>query len=59
MKSDEYSPICAMCNRRVTKLVPLYDNDQLHEKQKACVDCKRKIRKNQPIEKFKRVDENE
>ena len=56
MPSDEKRTICKMCNKVVIKLVPLYDHDQKHEKTMCCVFCKRKIKKNQPIEKFKRSD---
>lgn len=51
--NDEKRIICSMCNRVCIKLVPLYDDDQKHEKQQCCVDCKRKIRKGLPIKKFK------
>ena len=51
--SDDKRIICPMCNRVCIKLVPLYDNDQKHEKQQCCVGCKRNIRQRKEIKKFK------
>ena len=54
---DKDRLMCNMCNKVVTQLVPLYDNDQKHEKTMCCVFCKRAIRNNKPIKKFKRDPE--
>jgi len=48
---------CPMCNRIPPKLVPMYDNDQAHKNTKCCQDCKRKVKKGLPIEKFKRMED--
>lgn len=49
----EEGPICEKCNRRVIKLVALYDNGQ---GPKMCQDCKRCIRNQIPIVRFNRQD---
>jgi len=55
MKStDEIRIICPMCNMTVGELVPIYDHDQKHESTLACKRCKKKIKTNVVIEKFKR-----
>lgn len=50
-------PVCPMCNKVAIQLVPMQDSDQAHTGQMACVTCKRKIRANLPIIKFKRGDD--
>ena len=51
---DDQKLICNMCNMTVCKIVPLYDHDQEHKRMSCCVKCKKKIRHNIPIVKFKR-----
>ncbi len=43
------SPICPMCKRLATKLVPMQDTG-LGEK--VCYECKKAIKKGLPIKKF-------
>lgn len=49
---EKHGPKCGFCNRTVTRLVPLHDHEQV--KKDCCIDCKRKIKKGLPIEKFTR-----
>ena len=54
---EKEGPKCTMCNRTVIKLVPMHDHDQAHTGPMACRRCKKAIRNDQPIIKFKRSDE--
>jgi len=58
LRIDTSTKYCPMCNIVPTKLVPLYDHDQKHEKTMCCVKCKRKIKKGEDIIKVKRDGDN-
>jgi len=44
--------ICPMCKIVAIRLVPMYDNDNAHKKQMACITCKRKIKNGEEIIKI-------
>jgi tRNA(Ile2) C34 agmatinyltransferase TiaS len=49
---EQHSPLCPVCNKRATKLVAMEDTGK---GERVCIDCKRKIQKGLPIEKFVRI----